>query len=129
MTDSKLSQFKLHYEQDKPYRAMHYELHQLRKKFKKGGRMKVTRASNQETKQSNKKETTTVKTKNNFFTHKITLTFAAIIAIAIVSASTLWVKQAFDNYNQNLINQGVQQEKDRVKALEAEVAKRSKTEQ
>lgn len=61
-----------------------------------------------------------------FLTHKITIAVYIIITLALTAYVTLSIKQAFDNYNQGLIEKGIQLEKDRQKALDKELAARSK---
>lgn len=68
------------------------------------------------------------KVKNFFKKPAVVATLIATAMIA-VAGGTLYAKQAFDNYNQGLIDQGIQMEKDRVENLKAEVAAMSKTNQ
>lgn len=131
MNDSKLSRFKLHYEYDKPYRAMHYELHQLRKKFKKGGRMTKPKTitesdiiGSKETKleKQEQKETTTVKPLKNFFKKPATI----IVLTVVLTSATIyggWKLYSF------VYNQGYQDAVQQQKTVAKQVAELSKANQ
>lgn len=62
-----------------------------------------------------------------FITKPIVIVILTILAVILTAWATLTLKAEFDNYNQNLIEQGVQLEKDRKAAIEKEIAARSKT--
>lgn len=66
------------------------------------------------------------KVKNSFFKQPWVLTIIVAASIVATVWATLFVRQTIENYNQNLINQGIQLEKDRNAALERELAARSK---
>ena len=74
-----------------------------------------------------KRKTTKVKTFiKNTIKKPIVYLPLVVLAIAFIAWSTLQAKTAFDNYEQGLINKGIQIEKDRSAAIDKEVATRSK---
>lgn len=77
--------------------------------------------------ENQKRKTTKVKKfiKNTIKKPIVYLPFV-VLTIVFIAWATLQTKSAFDNYEQGLINKGIQLEKDRQSALDKEVAARSK---